>query len=52
MAQGEPATSGEEAGRRAARLIAGEVVQVVHDGAAQMAKHEPEDCLENFFGCR
>ncbi len=35
-----------------ARLIAGEVMEVMHDGAAQVAEHEPEDCLENFFGCR
>jgi hypothetical protein len=28
------------------------VVEVVHDGAAQMAEHEPEHGLENFFGCR
>lgn len=33
-------------------LVAGEVVEVVHDGAAQMAEHEPEDGLENFLGCR
>jgi len=39
----------EEAGTR---LVAGEVMEVVHDGAAQMAAHEPEDRLENFFGCR
>jgi hypothetical protein len=41
-----------EAGEAGARLIAGEVMEVVHDGAAQMAEHEPEDGLENFFGCR
>ena len=35
-----------------ARLIAAEVMEVMHDGAAQVAEHEPEDCLENFFGCR
>ena len=23
----------------------------MHDGAAQMAEHEPEHGLENFFGC-
>src|SRR6202008_843222 len=34
-----------------ALLTAGEVMEVVHDGAAQMAEHEPEDCLENFLGC-
>jgi hypothetical protein len=28
------------------------VMEVVHDGAAQMAEHEPEHGLENFFGCR
>jgi len=27
-------------------------MEVVHDGAAQMAEHEPEDGLEDFFGCR
>ena len=33
------------------RLVPAEVVEVVHDGAAQMAEHEPEDGLENFLGC-
>lgn len=27
-------------------------MEVVHDGAAQMAKDEPEHGLENFLGCR
>jgi hypothetical protein len=27
-------------------------MEVVHDGAAQMAEHEPEGGLENFFVCR
>lgn len=40
------------AGGAGTRLVAGEVVEVVHDGTAQMAEHEPEDSLENFFGCR
>ena len=35
-----------------ARLVPAEVMEVVHHGAAQMAEHEPEDCLENFLGCR
>ena len=30
------------AGQRRRGLVAGEVVEVVHDGAAQMAEHEPE----------
>lgn len=34
-----------------ALLTAGKVVEVVHDGAAQMAEDEPEHCLENFLGC-
>jgi hypothetical protein len=33
-------------------LIRVEVMEVLHDGAAQMAEHEPEDGLENFLGCR
>jgi hypothetical protein len=27
-------------------------MEVMHDGAAQMAEHEPEDGLEDFLGCR
>ncbi len=33
------------------RLVAAEVMEVVHHGAAQVAEHEPEDGLENFLGC-
>jgi len=40
------------AGVAGTRLTAGEVMEVVHGGAAQVAEHEPEDGLENFFGCR
>jgi hypothetical protein len=40
------------AGEAGTRLITGEVMEVVHDGAAQMAEHEPEHGLENFLGCR
>src|SRR5216683_4761899 len=43
---------GEGEGTHGASLISGEVMEVVHDGAAQMAEHEPEHGLENFFGCR
>ena len=28
------------------------MMEVVHDGAAQMAEDEPEHGLENFLGCR
>lgn len=42
----------EREGTRRAFLVAGEVVGVVHDGAAEMAEHEPEDGEENFLGCR
>ena len=41
-----------QAGEAGTRLIATEVMKVVHDGAAQMAEDEPEHSLENFFGCR
>jgi len=37
-------------GKAGAKSVAAEVVEVVHDGAAQVAEHEPEDGLENFFG--
>jgi hypothetical protein len=40
------------AGEAGTRLIAGEVVEVVHDGATQVAEDEPENGLEDFFGCR
>lgn len=33
-------------------LVVAEMVEVVHDCAAQMAEHEPEDGQENFLGCR
>jgi hypothetical protein len=33
-----------------ALLTAGKVVEVVHDGAAQMAEDEPEYGLEDFLG--
>lgn len=33
-------------------LVAGEVMEVVDGGAAQMAEHKPEHGLENFLGCR
>ena len=46
---GGPST---EYGQQSVVLIASEVVEVVHDGAAQMAEDEPEHGLENFFGCR
>jgi len=39
------------AGDAGARLVAGEVMEVVYDGAAQVAEHEPENGLEDFFGC-
>lgn len=32
-------------------LIPAEVMEVVHDGAAQMPEDEPEHGLENFLGC-
>ena len=43
---------GQGEGTRTAFLVAGEVMEVVHDGATQMAEHEPEDGLEDFLGCR
>src|SRR5690242_2295410 len=45
-------SNGLESRSGEARLVAGEVMEMVHDGAAQVAEHEPEDGLENFFGCR
>ena len=49
---GNKEAKAHQAGEAGTRLVAGEVVEVVHDGAAQMAEHEPEHGLENFFGCR
>ncbi len=49
---GNKEAKAEQAEEAGARLIAGEVMEVVHDGAAQMAEHEPEHGLENFLGCR
>lgn len=43
---------GEGEGTRTVFLVACEVMEVMHDGAAQMAEHEPEDGLEHFLGCR
>jgi hypothetical protein len=39
-------------GNAGAKSVAAEVVEVVHDGAAQVAEHEPEHGLENFLGRR
>ena len=36
-------SNGLESRSGEARLAAGEVVEVVHDGTAEMAEHEPED---------
>jgi len=44
--------SSMEYGAESKLLIAGEVMEVVHDGAAQMAEDEPEYSLEDFLGCR
>ena len=41
----------KEQGTRAALLVPGEVMEVVHDGATQMAEDEPEYGLEDFLGC-
>jgi len=40
------------AGEAGMRLVATEVMEVMHDGAAQVAEDEPEYGLENFLGCR
>jgi hypothetical protein len=50
--RGDKEAQAHRAGEVGTRLVAGEVMEVVHDGAAQMAEHEPEHSLENFFGCR
>jgi hypothetical protein len=34
------------------RLVPAEMMDVVHDGAAQMSEHEPENGLQNFLSCR
>jgi len=56
MSYGKRSNGGKETRAHRAtagtRLVAGEVVEVVHDGAAQMAEDEPEHGLEDFFGCR
>lgn len=41
--KGNKEVQARRAGEAGARLIAGEVMEVVHDGAAQMAEDEPED---------
>jgi len=48
---GKRSNGGEEDRTRAARLVGGEVVEVVHHGATQVAEDEPENGLEDFFGC-
>jgi hypothetical protein len=49
---GHKEAKAHQAGEAVTRLVAGEVMEVVHDGAAQVAEHEPEHGLENFLGCR
>ena len=55
MSYGKRSNGGKETRAHRAtagtRLVAGEVVEVVHDGAAQMAEDEPEHGLESFLGC-
>jgi len=50
--RGDKEAQAHRAGEVGTRLAAGEVMEMVHDGAAQMAEDEPEHRLENFLGCR